>query len=182
MNFLKKTFLYRVYQTDRLLFGGFVLFLIGQLFFTYKGVETFPFLHYGMYSEVAKPKSTYTAYQIIIDGAEVKSGNFYDPQREIVYNSIAGYDRLKAAKFNDTLVKVIDNRFSGALAARAKAALLNSPQMDTPYQRWLFQYIADMRLVKDPDIDINAQPFNYDAEGHIQIKEPKREVFHLRDE
>jgi len=44
-------------QRDKLLFLFFLAFIAGQALFTLKGVETFPFWNYGMYSEKSnKPK------------------------------------------------------------------------------------------------------------------------------
>ena len=43
-------------QRDKLLFLFFLVFIVGQAIFTIKGVETFPFWNYGMYSaNINKP-------------------------------------------------------------------------------------------------------------------------------
>jgi hypothetical protein len=39
-----------------------------------------PFYHYGMYSEIMKPKPSYTAYQVYIDGEILQTKN-YAPQK-----------------------------------------------------------------------------------------------------
>jgi hypothetical protein len=44
-------------QRDKVLFIFFLAFIAGQALFTIKGVETFPFWNYGMYSEkIEQPK------------------------------------------------------------------------------------------------------------------------------
>jgi hypothetical protein len=179
---LRNTFLYRVLQRDKLLFTVFILFLLGQAFFTYKQIENTPFFHFGMYSAVHTPQRSYTVYSITVDTARVRSLDFADNQREVVYNTIGLYDGLKQMHFNDTLGKVISHRFSGAMAERLRAALLNNAAMDTPYQKWLFQYIADMRMVKTPVIEVTKQQACYLPNGSLYTQGPPETVFKLRDE
>ena len=73
-----RTFLYRVLQTDKALFIFFSLFILAQIFFTYKGVENIPFFHYGMYSARHAAQESYTIYRIQIDTTSVLSGAFFD--------------------------------------------------------------------------------------------------------
>ena len=164
----QRTFLYRVLQKDKVLFGCFALFILCQLFFTFKGVENTPFFHYGMYSAPHGAQATYPVYRIIIDTTTVHSGNFFDAQREIVYNTLAGYDGLKRQDFKDSLDKVISHRFSGSTAEHLRAALLNSPTMDTPYQKWLFSYIADMRMIETPRLGVMREDVAYQPDGTLR--------------
>jgi hypothetical protein len=57
-------FLFKVYLKSKVLFYISILFVVSQLFFTYKGVETFPFIHYGMYSELNQFSDTVTIVEI----------------------------------------------------------------------------------------------------------------------
>ena len=179
---LQNTFLYRVFQKDKPLFILFALFIIGQLFFTYKHVENTPFFHFGMYSSIHKPHDTYTVYQIVVDTTKVRSLDFPDCQREVVYNSLSTYDGLKQMNFVDTLDRVISHRISGTTAAHARASLLNTIAMDTPYQKWLFQYIADMRMVKTPVIQISKIKVTYQPDGSLSPIDTAQTLFKLRYE
>jgi hypothetical protein len=179
---LRKTFLYRVYQGDKLLFILFLLFILGQAFFTYKHVENTPFFHFGMYAAIHHPHATYTVYNISVAERPVRSLDFPDHQREIVYNTIAVYDGLKQLGFNDTLDRVITHRLSGAQAAHARAVLLNTSKMDTPYQKWLFQYIADMRMIKTPTMSVTAQHVSYQPDGSVALVDSPHFLFNLRYE
>ena len=178
----QKTFLYRVFQRDKPLFTVFILFILGQIFFTYKQVENTPFFHFGMYSAVHHPHSSYTVYNITVSESSVKSLDFPDRQREIVYNTIAAYDGLRQMGFKDTLDKVIAHRLSGAQAKHARASLLNTAQMDTPYQKWLFQYIADMRMIKTPTIQVSKVQVVYQPDGSVRAKDSAQTLFNLRYE
>jgi len=48
MEFLK--FLKQTFELEKMLFLLIVFFILGQILFTHKGIETFPFYNYGMYS------------------------------------------------------------------------------------------------------------------------------------
>ena len=177
---LRRTFLYRVFEKDKPLFVLLALFIAGQLFFTYKHVENTPFFHFGMYSAPHSPHESYTVYKITVDTAEVKSLDFPDCQREVVYNSLAAYDGLKQMHFNDTLDKVISHRMSGSTAEYARKVLLNTAAMDTPYQKWLFQYIADMRMVKTPVLEVSKLQVTYQPDGSVKVKDTVQTLFKLR--
>ena len=179
---LQKTFLYRVYQKDKALFTFFVLFILGQLFFTYKHIENTPFFHFGMYSAIHHPHDSYTVYNIAVSETPVKSLDFPDHQREIVYNTLATYDGLKQMNFDDTLNKVISHRLSGATAEHARAVLLNTAQIDTPYQEWLLRYIADMRMVKTPLIEVARLHVSYQPDGTLAAQDTAQTLFKLRYE
>lgn len=163
----QRTFLYKVWQRDKVLSALFMLFIGGQLFFTYKGVENTPFFHFGMYSAPHHAHASYSVYRIEVGPAAVRSGSFYEQQREVVYNTIATYDGLQQLHWRDTLDRVITHRFSGSMAEQLRAALLNTARMDTPYQKWLFSYIADMRMIEDPTMTVSRATVSYLPDGTL---------------
>jgi hypothetical protein len=177
---LRNTFLYQVFVKDKPLFYFFLVFIAAQAFFTYKHVENTPFFHYGMYSAIHKKQAAYTVYSISIDKRPIRSLDFPAEQRDMVYSTIALYDGLKQLGFRDSLDKVISKRLSGSHADYARSALLNTAQMDTPYQKWLFGYVADMRLVKTPVIEVSKQQVSYQPDGSLAAIDTPQTLFKLR--
>ncbi len=57
----------KAWLCDPKLFLLFLLFVVGQIFFTYKGVETLPFFNYGMYSAPLAKAETIEHYRLIIN-------------------------------------------------------------------------------------------------------------------
>lgn len=54
-----------------------ILFIAGQLFINYKrGVVLSPFFHYGMYSEVIQPATSYNVLEIFVNGSRLQTKNF----------------------------------------------------------------------------------------------------------
>lgn len=179
---LKKTFLYKVFEKDKPLFAFFLLFIIGQIFFTYKQVENTPFFHFGMYSAIHSPKPSYTVYHIKLSEKDLQSNDFADAQREVIYNTIAAYDGLQQLNFRDTLDKVISHRFLGNIAQGARTALLNTQPMDKPYQMWLFQYIADMRMIQTPALEVTKNQVHYLPNGNVAAIDTPKTLFNIRYE
>jgi hypothetical protein len=89
---------------------------------------------------------------------------------------------LKQMNFKDSLDNVISHRLSGPMADKARAALLNTPQMDTPYQKWLFQYIADMRMIKTPVMEVRKQQVAYRPDGSVYAKDSAQTLFKVKYE
>jgi hypothetical protein len=58
-----------------------ISFIIGQLFINFKrGMVISPFYHYGMYSEVMKPKPLYGVYEVKVND-QLLSGKDFTPQQ-----------------------------------------------------------------------------------------------------
>lgn len=67
---MRPTYLQQLWQHDRFLGLVLLLFISGQVFFIYKGVETFPFVHFGMYAQPAKADGPYTQTTIRLGGGQ----------------------------------------------------------------------------------------------------------------
>ncbi len=95
MNYLKLTFLFRLWVTDKKLFTVVLLYIAGILFCIFNcntflfsnRCEEFPFLLYGMYSLKEEPRETYSHYIISIDGKILQGSPLSDSRYELV-NSV----------------------------------------------------------------------------------------------
>ena len=91
------SFLTDTYQKSKLLFGVFILFVVGQIFFTYKGVETVPFFHYGMYSE---PMPAKTNGYWLISGNDTLNDELTHLSRAFLFQNINHHKQLKKNEIN----------------------------------------------------------------------------------
>ena len=178
----QQSFLYRVYKIDKPFFYFFLIFLIVQFFLTLLRLELTPFFHFGMYSTMHPANQHYTVYSIRVDTTPVRSLDFYDYQREMVYGTISTYDELKENKFHDPLDKFITKALRGNNANIARSLLLNTVQMDSPYQKWLFRYMADMRMVHTPVITVSKLSVRYLPNGTLSPIDSPVTLFKYRDE
>jgi hypothetical protein len=67
----------KLYHTNRWWFAAIVLFIAMQLFLNAKqGVVFSPVYHYGMYSGVIKPQSSYAVTEITVNGKKLRTQDF----------------------------------------------------------------------------------------------------------
>jgi hypothetical protein len=149
MDFLKNTYLFRLFRHDKLLFAVISLYMLGILYYALRQREEFPFLLYGMYSLKEKPQDAYIAYSIKVDDTEIKYSKLRDSQRELITSTLENAESLIAkGKLNAT----DENKFKA----------------------WLMNYCLDMRMPNDSKMDVFKLSCNYDSAG--QIKVLKREL------
>ncbi|NNC95103.1 MAG: hypothetical protein HKN92_06030 [Chitinophagales bacterium] len=77
------------------------IFVVGQVFLSYKGIEITPWLHWGMYSKADTQKKAFTIYRIEADGERVLLSNFNDLQRECIYSPLEHYAYLIENNFKE---------------------------------------------------------------------------------
>lgn len=86
----------QLYQHNKFLFAVMLLFIVCQLFINFKrGIVISPFYHYGMYSEVMKPKDSYDVFGIVADGETLPAKNFSAQQWDKIMQPIIYYSRHK---------------------------------------------------------------------------------------
>jgi hypothetical protein len=148
-------FLVLLLKKHKVLFTMVVGFIGLQIFFTIKGVENFPFLNYGMYSEKVDILNL-ASYQIYIDKKLIKPSNLIDCKRSLVIGSLQKYESLLEKNFIEREKNVINKRVDSILYPAAnsyfKNQLLNKKSVETEYPKWLMSYLADMRFVKNPSL------------------------------
>jgi hypothetical protein len=139
-------FISRLYRGSKPLFYIVISFILFQLFFTYKGVECFPFIHYGMYSEKIKPKSE---YQLIscpgIAQSKLEENYLLDP--------ISSYIRLLKQK--DPVAKVIHDRCEKNFILHSFQALLNRQIVNTENKVVKFPNYLKAKINQDLKIKCN---------------------------
>ncbi len=173
---MNKTYLAKLLEFDKPLFTVVAAFILLQLFFTFKGVETFPFLNYGMYSETMPACDTQTVYQLTICGQRVQLTSLTDCEKDLTFNSIQQYDRLKQSNGKEKEEDVIDHRFKGKVSdytlAAIKSKLLNNKPAIEHYPKWLMKYLADMRMVNSSTLNLTKATLTYDSKGNTTISSP----------
>ena len=144
MEFLKNTFLFRLFRQDKLLFTVIILYLAGVFYHVLKQREEFPFFLYGMYSLKEKPQESYIAYSIKVDDTEIKYSKLRDSQRELI---------------TSTLGNAVPLLEEGKL----------SPEEVSRFKNWLMNYCMDMRMISDSKMDVFKLSCNYDSAGQIIV-------------
>jgi len=144
MEFLKNTFLVRLFNKDKLLFGLIAVYILGVLYYVSRQREEFPFLLYGMYSLKEKPRETYSTYSIQVDDQEIKYGKLRDSQRELITSTL-----------DNAIPLIVDRKLSA--------------EDETKFKAWLMNYCMDMRMAGDSKMDIYKLTCDYDSSGQVKV-------------
>lgn len=146
---LKKTYLYRLFATDKILFAVISVYILGVMWFALRQHEEFPFFLYGMYSLKEPPQKEYVAYQIVFDTTQIRYAKLRDAQRELI---------------NSSLVHAVPILENGQLSEK-DAGL---------FKTWLMNYTSDMRLLADNKMQVLKVNCSYDSTNRLQVL--KKEV------
>lgn len=98
---MKRTFLCKVYQYNRRLFWGMVVFSTLTIFFNLIGDEVTPFFVWGMYSEKEKTVDNYELTKVTINDS---ISSYYPEDRILVPPSISYYKEIKENNIDPTKV------------------------------------------------------------------------------
>lgn len=87
-------FLKQLYHHNKFWFAVILLFILGQLFINFKrGMVFSPFYHYGMYSEVMKPKDNYPVFEVYADEELLKAKDFNPQQWDKIIQPVLYYSK-----------------------------------------------------------------------------------------
>ena len=89
MLFLK--YLKKIIMLDKAFFFFVIIFVLGQGFFTYKGVETFPFFNFGMYSSKFSKPECLEVLQLSINNKRVIVNNSNYKSKSFIYKQLNYY-------------------------------------------------------------------------------------------
>jgi len=137
---MKKTFLYLLFKNDRHLFVLVLLLLVGQLFFTYKGVETVPFFNYGMYSSPTPPKKAASFLRIYVQDKMIPLEEINFRSRPFIRYQLDYCQRLIAYDSIDPVRNTIRQRFGQQAYLEEK--LTNDTAAINKVVPWLADYTS----------------------------------------
>ena len=107
---LENTYLIRLYRTHKKLFAVVTVFILFQLIFTIKGVETLPFFNYGMYSAPVSKQETYKNISLYYNDKRIPYTQAGLSTAFIGYQ-LKYYDRFLQQDSSDFVKMTIESRF-----------------------------------------------------------------------
>jgi hypothetical protein len=168
-----RIFLVGLFKRSKLLFVLAVVFIAGQGFFTWKGVENTPFFLFGMYSNPYPSKEVFSMIEITVDGEPIAYTKLRDKHREML---VGPCERYADVRNGDTLSTVVDARLKPYLSAdqlkQSHENLTNSLEKKWAFKRWLTRYL---RETHDPAIDccvtLKRKRFRIETDSAILVNE-----------
>jgi len=152
--------------SNRKVFFCVSLFIVLQLFFTYKGVQTIPFFNYGMYSEPAKENPIYEKYILKLDGEVLDFNNNGNPVNiDFLYKNLKLYKELKDPNYKNVVLKAIENRFKYRVSKttfdRLVEKIWNNNENIRAFPYWLNNFIAKKTRKKINSLEFLVESYAY---------------------
>lgn len=122
-----------------------VIFLCGQLFFMYKGIENVPFFLYHMFSTRHPARESYHVLAIKTEKGLFPRQQLSNREYELLIGSAEYYKQLKIS--GDPTAKNLENRLGrtgNKLMPFAKERLLNDSADLANYPEWWARYFAEV--------------------------------------
>lgn len=138
--FTEQLFLVKLYRHSKALFTVAVLYILCILAGCFFSHEEFPVFLFGMYSMKEPEQVEYETYSITVGGQKVIYDDLFDAQREVI---------------TSPLYHLVSNTDS-ATATNTHVLKLS---------KWLFSYIADMRLIENNTMQIQKIVCRYNSAG-----------------
>lgn len=165
-------YLRRLYRHSKPAFWALLLFLTGQAFFTYKGVETFPFFLYGMYSEPLPEREEYSVVRVCINDQPVSLWGWGRFSADFVQHNLLTYERLTALQGEDPIEAVARRRFGGLLSAERMEAWLarwsNRGRMHG-FLPWLRRYWQPVYGQPIRSVELRREHYRYAPSGGVEL-------------
>jgi hypothetical protein len=151
----------------------FIAFILLQSFFTYKGVETFPFLNYGMYSAPINRPDSIQILSLQVNGKEYTLTQLpYLSKPFLEYN--LAYDQAWVGRdYQSTVEKTIRSRFEGRLSNEAMQRwiqqLCNAPEQEKVFGNWLAKYLQPSFIAPIKSIDLKIEQYQYHSQSPYKL-------------
>lgn len=172
---MKNLFLINTYSQSKKLFFLFIAFILLQVFFTYKSVETIPFFNYGMYSAPSKVYDQYEVFEFIVNDEPINPLNLPMLAHNMIFKTTSRYQFLQKHQFEDPIVKTIKRRLHAAmlkgLMDRAISSISNSPNIENSFPFWMVRYLEKVMKLVVNDLQINLNVYEYDEHYHPKLVE-----------
>ena len=169
-------YLQKLFVHSKKLFFLFTIFCLLQLFFTYKGIETFPFFNFGMYSEKKPPIEIYEGVIIKTDGKIFNYSSLPSLNKEMLIEPLVRYSELKKKHFIDEpLLSAVEKRFKTRISNEnyeyCLGHLTNSVKDTIAFQQWFKNYLEFSTNQSFKNIEVYAGNYYYDTSSRLQLKD-----------
>ncbi len=169
----EKLYLFKLWNTSKLLFLGISLFALGQAFFTYKGIMTFPFFPYQMYAFPSPKSDTRELISISINSeANINYTSLPNWTEGNIVNTINYYQRFQQG--NNWAHHAWLSRFGTPETPFQKLTyhrLVPTEKQMATYPEWISNYIENVTNQPIHSILITKKKYSYELQRLVPTGE-----------
>ena len=178
---MRSSYLWKAYHYSKPLFAFLIIAILGQVFFSYKGVQTLPFFNYGMYSEVLSSKHPHIIYEISLGDSIISINSLSYFPEDYVLGSIQLYHELQRENFQDPIIETIRKRFYACLPrpiySNTVSSLSNDWTVQKTFPSWLLEIMNDATGMQENTLSVSAVTYEF-RQGRF-IAKKKNLLFQL---
>lgn len=159
----QQLFFIKLWNTSKVLFIGVLLFVLGQAFFTYKGILNFPFFPFEMYAHPQPTPRKSSLYHIYINGKTLNYTELPNWTEGNILNTIKFYQKYQAG--NNWARTVWLQRFSKPdtdFKELIYNRLVPSPSQVDRYPEWLASYIQELTNTSVVNLKVIQKTYLYE--------------------
>ncbi|HUH74494.1 MAG TPA: hypothetical protein VLZ75_08800 [Chitinophagales bacterium] len=168
----EKLYLYKLWNTSKLLFLGVSLLILGQAFFTYKGIMTMPFFPYQMYAFPQKKSESKEILSININGEQFNYTALPNWTEGNIINTVNYYHRYQQG--NNWAHHAWMSRFGTPQTPFQKLTyhrLVPSEKQIATYPEWIANYIANATHQPVNAVLITRKKYTYELQRLVPTGE-----------
>ena len=151
-------YLSKVYRQWRLFFWAILVFIAGQFFFMFKGIQNIPFFLYHMFSTTHAPADSVQVFLVKTPQGYFNTNELGGREREMLLNNLGYYFAGKAAGFKDPLQPTVYHRLASRWPEQHRKfiseGLLNSPQAFNSFPAWWQRYFDQIQNAHADSIQV----------------------------
>lgn len=158
---MQSIYLIKVWEESKALFIFLFIFIFFQFFFIAKRIQNFPFFIFDMYSRPIEKPSSFTIYEIKINGKTLDYTTLTNTKENVLLNSIYTYENAKQVFPKSTNEAVIEHRFKNKISASSyqfiKNGLTNNQAAIDEFDNWLNRYCIQSNV----DFSVYKNTYNF---------------------
>lgn len=160
---IEKLYIVKLWRTSKFLFASILLFVIGQAFFTYKGILNFPFFPFEMYGHPTSKTEEIGLTEVYVNNHLLDYTSLPDWTEGTILNTSKFYNRYQTG--NNWAMKAWNTRFGRPDTDFKKLIyyrLVPSEAQIATYPQWLADYIAEQAQISADSVRIFKKYYHYD--------------------
>ena len=140
-------FLGKVYKQNKVIFGIFIIYILGLSYCLVSGTNSFPFFKYEMYSGKTNEAYYYKSFAYFLDGKEINLMELPKSKREFVLTTTRNY-------------------YKGNYGKKHKV----DPQFDSDFKTWLNKYLKRELNLRGASLKVVLQKYHYTESNTFNLE------------
>lgn len=170
---MNRWYLYRLFQSNKLLFWSVIVFIFFQIYFNQKRIHSFPWFVWDMYSRPLPIKKDNSLFVLVLDGKTYNHTQLPNWKEETIIKTNKLYKRLIESNHHDPIANAVNSRtkYVGKnIKKYAQKQLLNQKNdYALNYENWLYQYVQRNVAIKFNQLELKEIKLKWQNNQYLLV-------------